>query len=400
MALIRCNWQVSPPAACHVSVARSTPSGNELSSDTVGNLPRVLRAEGWRCPTTAFHVSAPHSPLSGGELPSSGAAIGGLSRVVSGEGWRQSTAMMRRCVSHPASSCRHLSSCEASSAATSCCAPQLPRFSKSAGDWQGPKSAGDWHGSKEGRRSVDRMRMVGGVTAGLLRPSRARSLSAAARQAGKRKVAAAAVPRGWQGRQIADGQRAASRPTTWQSDAPRDKRLVPPSALYGGATAGNEGGEEEGEEGEEDLGSEEGDDADRDRGAQPSAADMAKFRQKIERNFSSERTTFGGNDLASLIRAKYGKSYDVQLVRRKFMGKNLLALHVMWLYREHTAFPLTEEEYIERLDEVAAVLREMGAVGHVKQSLEKTRERPRVGKAVNIFIDPGGAGARADEFMI
>lgn len=83
------------------------------------------------------------------------------------------------------------------------------------------------------------------------------------------------------------------------------------------------------------------------------------------------------------------------------MGRNLLAMNVMWKYREQRSFPLTEEEYLLRLDDVANTLRSWGAVAHVRNSLETTKDRPRIGKAVSIFIDvdSAGGGARSDEWI-
>lgn len=110
---------------------------------------------------------------------------------------------------------------------------------------------------------------------------------------------------------------------------------------------------------------------------------------------------FSGLDLATLIRKRYGRSYDVTLIRKEFMGRNLLAMNVMWKYREQRSFPLTEEEYLLRLDDVANTLRSWGAVAHVRNSLETTKDRPRIGKAVSIFIDvdSAGGGKRSDEWI-
>ncbi|CAO2040064.1 unnamed protein product [Urochloa humidicola] len=108
---------------------------------------------------------------------------------------------------------------------------------------------------------------------------------------------------------------------------------------------------------------------------------------------------FNGLDLANLIRKKYGRSYDVTLIKKEFMGRNLLAMNVMWKYREQRSFPLSEEEYLLRLDEVANTLRCWGAVAHVRNTLEKLKERPRIGKAVSIFIDMDSTGGRANEWI-
>ncbi|XP_011625021.1 uncharacterized protein LOC18438368 isoform X2 [Amborella trichopoda] len=104
------------------------------------------------------------------------------------------------------------------------------------------------------------------------------------------------------------------------------------------------------------------------------------FREDLEKIVGKDDSTFTGIDLATLIRNKYGRSYDVQLIKKR-------------------SFPLTEEEYLMRLDDVANVLKCWGAVSHVRNSLERMKERPRIGKAVSIFIDMDESGGRADEWI-
>ncbi|KAG0570120.1 hypothetical protein KC19_6G140100 [Ceratodon purpureus] len=125
------------------------------------------------------------------------------------------------------------------------------------------------------------------------------------------------------------------------------------------------------------------------------------FRQQMERMVNSDNkdVSFRGIDLATLIRKKYGRSYDVQFIKKEFMGRQLLAMNVMWKYREQRSFPLTEEEYLLHLDDIANNLRCWGAVGLVRNGLEKTKERPRIGKAVSIFIDLDESGGRAREWI-
>jgi hypothetical protein len=132
-----------------------------------------------------------------------------------------------------------------------------------------------------------------------------------------------------------------------------------------------------------------------------SSSSSSKNRADLERLVGTDDdTSFTGLDLATLIRKRYGRSYDVTLIRKEFMGRNLLAMNVMWKYREQRSFPLTEEEYLLRLDDVANTLRCWGAVAHVRNTLEKVRERPRIGKAVSIFIDMDTTGgARSDEWI-
>ncbi|PPD90760.1 hypothetical protein GOBAR_DD12305 [Gossypium barbadense] len=123
------------------------------------------------------------------------------------------------------------------------------------------------------------------------------------------------------------------------------------------------------------------------------------LRENLERIVGTDDSTFSGLDLATLIRNKYGRSYDVQLIKKEFMGRNLLALNVMWKYMEQRSFPLTEEEYLLRLDDVANTLKCWGAVSHIRNSLAKLKDRPRIGKAVSIFIDMDETGGRANEWI-
>ncbi|PWZ21636.1 Protein BRICK1 [Zea mays] len=104
-------------------------------------------------------------------------------------------------------------------------------------------------------------------------------------------------------------------------------------------------------------------------------------REDLERLVGSdEDAKFNGLDLANLIRKKYGRSYDVTLIKKR-------------------SFPLSEEEYLLRLDDVANTLKCWGAVAHVRNTLEKLKERPRIGKAVSIFIDMDQTGGRSNEWI-
>ncbi|EFJ07800.1 hypothetical protein SELMODRAFT_94384, partial [Selaginella moellendorffii] len=122
-------------------------------------------------------------------------------------------------------------------------------------------------------------------------------------------------------------------------------------------------------------------------------------REDLEKSVDKNEMSFSGIDLAGLIRKKYGRSYDVQLIKKEFLGKQYLAMNVMWKYREQRSFPLSEEEYLLHLDDVANALKCWGAVSVIRSSLEKTKERPRIGKAVSLFIDMDESGGRANEWI-
>jgi Domain of unknown function (DUF3067) len=100
-----------------------------------------------------------------------------------------------------------------------------------------------------------------------------------------------------------------------------------------------------------------------------------------------------GAELRSLIVEKWAFSYDVQL--RKVKGK--LYLQVMWRYLEQASFPLSELEFMSHLDQVAGYLVAWNVVEQVRGTIETTREKPRLGKAVNILLD---LGDRASEWIL
>ncbi|MBW4539997.1 MAG: DUF3067 family protein [Myxacorys chilensis ATA2-1-KO14] len=100
-----------------------------------------------------------------------------------------------------------------------------------------------------------------------------------------------------------------------------------------------------------------------------------------------------GQDLRQLLINKWGFSYDIQV--RRAMGK--LFVQVMWRYQEQRSFPLTESEYLEHLDQVTSYLAAWNAIAQVQTFIETTREKPRLGKAVNIPID---LGDRASEWLL
>ncbi|NER33955.1 MAG: DUF3067 family protein [Oscillatoria sp. SIO1A7] len=100
-----------------------------------------------------------------------------------------------------------------------------------------------------------------------------------------------------------------------------------------------------------------------------------------------------GIELRQLLISKWGYSYDIQL--RRTGGK--IFVQVMWKYLEQASFPLTEEQYMAHLDEVVNHLHAWGGVEQVKNYIETTRQKPRLGKAVSIPIE---LGARASEWLV
>jgi hypothetical protein len=100
-----------------------------------------------------------------------------------------------------------------------------------------------------------------------------------------------------------------------------------------------------------------------------------------------------GGELHQLLLTKWGCSYDIQL--RRIKGR--IFVQVMWRYLEQASFPLSEPEYLEHLNAVANYLNAWGSAAQVKAYIEKTRDRPRLGKAISIPID---LGERASEWIL
>ncbi|NEQ31804.1 MAG: DUF3067 family protein [Leptolyngbya sp. SIO4C5] len=100
-----------------------------------------------------------------------------------------------------------------------------------------------------------------------------------------------------------------------------------------------------------------------------------------------------GQDLQELLLDKWGYSFDIQL--RKAQGK--IFVQIMWRYLEQASFPMDEAEYLEHLDDIATYIEGWDSAAYVKQYIEQTSERPRLGKAVSIPID---LGERASEWLI
>ena len=99
-----------------------------------------------------------------------------------------------------------------------------------------------------------------------------------------------------------------------------------------------------------------------------------------------------GKELQQLLQQKWGVSYDVQL--RRVRGQ--IFLQIMWKYLEQVSFPMTEADYIAHLNAIVEYLNGWGTVEQVKNIIETTREKPRVGKAVSIPLD---LGERASEWL-
>ena len=80
---------------------------------------------------------------------------------------------------------------------------------------------------------------------------------------------------------------------------------------------------------------------------------------------------------------------------RKIKGK--IYVQVMWKYLEQASFPLSEQQYLENLNAIASYLNGWNGVEQFQSYIEKTKERPRLGKAVSIQLN---LGQRSSEWIL
>jgi hypothetical protein len=109
---------------------------------------------------------------------------------------------------------------------------------------------------------------------------------------------------------------------------------------------------------------------------------------------AESEVALSATELIQLLQRRWGASYDLRVVQRQ--GR--LYFQVMWGHLEQQSFPLSEEGYRERVAEVAAALNDLGAANQVRDWLETTRDKPRMGRALSLAlrITP----ARAVEFLL
>ncbi len=99
-------------------------------------------------------------------------------------------------------------------------------------------------------------------------------------------------------------------------------------------------------------------------------------------------------ELLATLRRRWRASYDLQLVQRR----DRLYMHVMWAYLEQQSFPLDAEAYGARLSDLVANLNGLGVAAQVRDWLNSTKDRPRLGKAMTLALElPAG---RASEFLL
>lgn len=99
-------------------------------------------------------------------------------------------------------------------------------------------------------------------------------------------------------------------------------------------------------------------------------------------------------EVLALLRQRWQFSHGLQLVQRN--GR--LYFQVLWHHLEQQSFPLSEAEYREALAEIVASLNGLGVAGQVRDWLQTTRDKPRLGRALSLPLElPPG---RAREFLL
>ena len=106
------------------------------------------------------------------------------------------------------------------------------------------------------------------------------------------------------------------------------------------------------------------------------------------------REMLTGPALAELVYGKYEKWHDVGIVRRDIPGKTLVTLNIYHAHLGQRSFPMTEEEFKEKFDGVAALLeiwnKAETVIDFMKSPIAPRRglpSRPIVGNAVAIPLD-------------
>tara|TARA_A100001037_G_scaffold273271_1_gene270049 strand:- start:416 stop:748 length:333 start_codon:yes stop_codon:yes gene_type:complete len=88
------------------------------------------------------------------------------------------------------------------------------------------------------------------------------------------------------------------------------------------------------------------------------------------------------DEVISCLRDRWEVTYDIQLVQR---GKRLY-LHLMWAYLEQKSFPLDEATFRAHIQNVVEVINRLGQAESVREWLQTTPRKPRVGKPISFSL--------------
>eukprot|EP00892_Ulva_mutabilis_P012891 jgi/Ulvmu1/9975/UM059_0024.1 len=99
-------------------------------------------------------------------------------------------------------------------------------------------------------------------------------------------------------------------------------------------------------------------------------------------------------ELATLVTSKYGKKYDLTIARRPFAGRDFVSLNIMWVHLDQRSFPMTPEQYLDKLDSIAMLLNVWERQAYVRDFFRQKPmpkngmpPRPIVGTAVALQLE-------------
>jgi hypothetical protein len=123
-------------------------------------------------------------------------------------------------------------------------------------------------------------------------------------------------------------------------------------------------------------------------------ARITEVASSMDAEETDEYVGLSGEALIELIRAKYGKKHDVAFVRRDIPGKTLVSLNIYHAYLGQKSFPMSAEDFSEKMDAVALSLEMWDqvetVVAFLKSPVTPRRglpSRPIVGNAVSISLE-------------
>lgn len=106
---------------------------------------------------------------------------------------------------------------------------------------------------------------------------------------------------------------------------------------------------------------------------------------------ASEQGQLTGVELRNMMFAKYGRLYDLNFRATTLPVKKLLVLNVMWTWYGQKSFPLSEEQYMMKLEGIASTVRMLNGEKVVRDFFARPPKpegglpaRPVVGTAVSI----------------
>ena len=118
--------------------------------------------------------------------------------------------------------------------------------------------------------------------------------------------------------------------------------------------------------------------------------DFENILGQMPEEFSTPLTV---NEVLVTLRARWGCSYDIQLVER---GRYLY-LQIMWSYMEQQSFPLDEQAYVNKVINIIEVVNRLGLASYVREWLACLTQRPSVGRALSLRLR---GDWRLEEFVL